>query len=119
MPQPAGMLPPQIVLGDRFGASASPALVTLIERHFMRAGWRVARNKPYAGGHTTEFHGSVADGIHAVQIEIDRNLYRDPQRFARHAGFADVAAQLAGLAKLLVEAAPGLELGPDLREAAE
>lgn len=119
MPQPAGVMPPQIVLGDRFGTSASGALVTLVERHFMRAGWRVARNKPYAGGHTTQFHGSVVDGIHAVQIEIDRSLYMDTLRFVRHGGFADVAAQLAGLAKLLVEAAPGLGLGPNLREAAE
>lgn len=119
MPQPAGVLPPQLVLGDRFGTSAAPALVTFIEQHFIRAGWRVARNKPYAGGHTTEFHGSVAAGIHAVQIEIDRNLYMDTQRFARHDGFAEVAAQLAGLACRLVDAAPGLGLDPQLREAAE
>jgi len=119
MPQPPGILPPQIVLGDRFGASASPALVTLIERHFTRAGWRVARNKPYAGGHTTEFHGSVAEGIHAIQIEIDRSLYMDTERFERHNGFAEVATQLAGLVKLLVEAAPGLGLGPNICQAAE
>ena len=119
MPQPAGVLPPQIVLGDRFGTSAAPALVAFIEQHFIGAGWRVARNKPYAGGHTTEFHGSVAAGIHAVQIEIDRNLYMDGQRFARHDGFAEVAAQMTGLANRLIEAAPGLGLGPQLREAAE
>lgn len=119
MPQPSGMLPPQIVLGDRFGTSASAALVTLIEQHFTAAGWRVARNKPYAGGHTTEFHGNVANGIHAVQIEIDRGLYMDTLRFARNGGFAGVAAQLAGLAKLVVMAAPRLDLGPELREAAE
>jgi N-formylglutamate deformylase len=113
------VLPPQIVLGDRFGTSAAPALVALMEQHFRRAGWRVARNAPYAGGHTTEFHAAAAAGIHAVQVEIDRSLYMDSNRMAPHAGFAEVAAQLTGLAQLLVSAAPALALGPTLREAAE
>ena len=119
MPQPGGHLPPQIVLGDRHGNSADAGLVALIEQHFTAAGWRVGRNTPYAGGHTTEFHGAAATGIHAVQIEIDRGLYMDPQRMARHGGFAVVAARMAALARLLVTAAPALGLGPQLREAAE
>ena len=119
MPQPAGVLPPQIVLGDRHGSSASAALVGLIERHFRAAGWRVGRNIPYAGGHTTEFHGAPLAGVHAVQIEIDRGLYMDTQRLTRHSGFAAVASQMAELARLIVAAAPSLGLGPSLREAAE
>ncbi len=119
MPKPAGVLPPQVVIGDRFGTSAAPALVALIEKHFRSAGWRVARNTPYAGGYTTEFHAGAAAGIHAVQIEIDRSLYMDSNRMALNAGFTAVAAQLAGLARLLVAAAPVLGLGPALREAAE
>lgn len=119
MPQPAGALPPQIILGDRHGTSASPALVTLIERHFRAAGWRVGRNLPYAGGHTTAFHGAPGAGVHAVQIEIDRGLYMDPQKLVRHNGFAGVAAQLDGLARLIVAAAPNLDLSPPMREAAE
>lgn len=118
MPTPAGVLAPQIVVGDRHGSSASAGLVRLIERHFMGAGWRTGRNIPYAGGHTTEFHGAVENGVHAVQIEIDRNLYIDPQRLVRHGGFAGVAAAMEGLARLLVTATPMLGLGP-LREAAE
>ena len=121
MPRPAGVLPPQIVLGDRHGTTAAPALVALIERHFAAAGWRVARNAPYAGGHTTQFHGNAAAGIHAVQIEIDRSLYMDPQRLTRHDGFDAVADQMAALSRLLVGAAPMLGLAPPspLGEAAE
>lgn len=119
MPRPAGTLPPQIVLGDRFGTSAAPELVDVMERHFVAAGWRVARNAPYAGGHTTEFHAAAAAGIHAVQIEIDRNLYMDTQRLAQHEGFAKVAEQLTGLVKMLVGYAPMLGLGRQFREAAE
>ncbi len=119
MPRPAGMLPPQIVIGDRHGSSAAAALVALIEDHFRAAGWRVARNVPYAGGHTTERHGDPGAGVHAVQIEIDRHLYMDPQRLVRHQGFAGVAGQLRALAARIVAAAPRLGLAPPLREAAE
>lgn len=119
MPTPPGIRPAQIVLGDRYGNSAAPALVALIERHFAGLGWRVARNAPYAGGHTTEAHGDVGSGIHAIQIEIDRALYMDGATLARHAGFGRVASAMAGLAHKLADAAPRLGLGPLLREAAE
>ncbi len=119
MPRPAGVMPPQIVLGDRHGTSASAGLVLLIERHFASAGWRVARNTPYAGGYTTVLHGKPEDGIHAVQIEIDRGLYMEANRLVKHDGFALVAQQLGALAPLLVAAAPLLGLAPPLREAAE
>jgi N-formylglutamate deformylase len=119
MPRPAGTQPPQIVLGDRHGRSAQPALVALIEQHFQEAGLRVARNNPYAGGYTTEHHGQPDAGIHAVQIEIDRSLYMDTARLVPGPGFAAVARQLQGLAQRLVAETPKMELAPDWREAAE
>lgn len=111
MPRPAGISPPQIVLGDRHGRSADAALVTVIERHFTGAGLRVTRNNPYAGGHTTEHHGRPDEGIHAVQIEIDRGLYMDPVRLVPNAGFAKVARIMQGLVREVLAQAPGLGLG--------
>ncbi len=119
MPQPAGIQPPQIVIGDRFGASASPALIAVVERHFAAFGWRVARNHPYAGGHTTAAHGNPDAGIHALQIEIDRTLYMDAQRMVRHEGFAGIAAAMESLVAVILAAAPQLGLAPPQREAAE
>lgn len=102
MPQPQGPRPPQIVLGDCHGQSASPAIMAAIEDHFRRAGWRVARNHPYAGGHTTQHHGRPATGIHAVQIELCRSLYLDAQRLILTAGAVRLRAALAGLVQQLV-----------------
>jgi N-formylglutamate deformylase len=120
MPTPTGLRPPQIVLGDRHGLTAAPALMAIVERHFTALGWRVARNVPYAGGHTTETHGAVGAGIHAIQIEIDRGLYMDTASLRRGPGFARVAAAMTGLATRLVAAAAALPLGPSpLHEAAE
>ncbi len=103
---------PQIVIGDLFGSAAAPPLVTAIERHFSRAGFRVARNAPYAGGHTTARHGRPAGGVHAVQIEIDRALYMDPARLVRHTGFDRIAASLAGLIEALLPVVESMGLQP-------
>ena len=119
MPTPAGLRSPQIVLGDRHGVTAAPALIRLIERHFGSFGWRVARNIPYAGGYTTEAHGAVAAGVHAVQIEIDRALYMDPITLQRSSGFGSVADAMTGLARLLAAASQVLPLVPTQRDAAE
>ncbi|KAB7646385.1 N-formylglutamate amidohydrolase [Polymorphobacter fuscus] len=119
MPTPVGIRPPQIVLGDRHGTTAAPALVRLVERHFGSFGWRVARNTPYAGGHTTQTHGDLTAGVHAIQIEIDRSLYMDGASLHPGPGFGRVAEAMHGLARLIVATAPILRLDPPRREAAE
>lgn len=118
-PPPVSGGAPQIVIGDLHGRSASAELVALIEAHFLGCGLRVARNAPYAGGYTTAHHGRPEHGIHAVQIEIDRALYMDPQRLTRHMGFTAVAGHLRGLVTRLLAATPSLPLSPRFAEAAE
>lgn len=117
MPRPAGISPPQIVLGDRHGRSASPTLVRLIEAHFEAQGLRVARNSPYAGGYTTEHHGQPQADIHAIQIEIDRNLYMDPLRLTPNQGFERMARCLQSLVHTLLQEMPAMGLGKTPRTA--
>jgi N-formylglutamate deformylase len=119
MPQPQGPRPPQIVLGDCHGLSADPRIMALIEAHFRHAGWRVARNHPYAGGHTTQHHGRPASHIHAVQIEICRSLYLDPHRLVLTGGAVRVRNALTALVQQLVAAWPELASPPDWAAAAE
>ncbi len=90
-----------IVLGDRFGASAAPALIAVAEARLTRLGYRVARNRPYAGGFITEHYGLPAAGIHALQIEARRDLYMDERTLARSPGFARLARDLAETAGAL------------------
>ncbi|MCL3881995.1 N-formylglutamate amidohydrolase [Marivita sp. GX14005] len=78
---------PQIVLGDRFGASASRTVVDRIEAAFSDAGLTVARNTPFAGAYITQAYGRPSRGQHAVQIEIDRSLYMDEVAVRPNANF--------------------------------
>jgi N-formylglutamate amidohydrolase len=98
---------PPVVLGDRYGTSIDPALTDAAEAAVRRCGYAVARNAPYAGGHITDRHGRPAEGIHALQVEIDRSLYLDAALRAPGSGFDAAATLIAELASAL--AAQALE----------
>jgi len=91
----AGRPRPQVVLGDRFGASARGDIVDGIEAAFAAAGFRVARNAPFAGAFSAERYGRPAERRHVVQIEIDRAIYLDERRIEKGPGFADAKRRLA------------------------
>lgn len=106
MPSQSGPRPTRpmadLVIGDRFGASAEPALVETVEQAARALGFRVERNQPYAGGYITEHYGRPMLGWHAVQIEVNRALYMDEQRLEPHAGFASTSEALVGIIRALV-----------------
>ena len=78
---------PEVVLGDRFGAAARRDVMDRIEAAFLSAGFRVARNAPFAGAYITQAYGRPSRNAHAVQIEIDRALYMDEARITRRPDF--------------------------------
>ncbi len=78
---------PEIVLGDRYGASAGGAVMAAIEAAFTAEGLRVSRNAPFAGAYITQTYGRPSHNRHAVQVEIDRALYMDERRVRRSADF--------------------------------
>lgn len=88
---------PEIVLGDRFGASARSEIVDGIEDAFVKAGFVVSRNTPFAGAYVTQHYGRPARGQHTVQIEIDRSLYMDERRIQPNPRFEAFRTALQGV----------------------
>ena len=76
-----------VVLGDRFGASAAADLVDRVEAAFVAEGLSVARNTPFAGAFVTQHYGRPKRNQHVIQIEIDRALYLDETTIERSADF--------------------------------
>jgi N-formylglutamate amidohydrolase len=93
----------QMVLGDRYGVACAPALIQTVERELQAMGYRVARNAPYAGGHTTEFYGRPRDGVHALQVEISRSLYLDVAKMTATAGFDRLGRDLDRLFRVMAD----------------
>jgi N-formylglutamate deformylase len=87
---------PEIVLGDRFGASANANMVDRVEAAFVDAGFVVNRNAPFAGAYITQAYGRPTRRQHAIQVEIDRSLYMDEDRIEPHEGFERLRETLRG-----------------------
>ena len=83
-----------IVLGDRYGTSCSAAVADCADSVLRGLGYRIARNKPYAGGFITEHYGNPGAGFHAIQIEINRALYMDERDFTLLPTFDRLARDL-------------------------
>ncbi|MBC7281489.1 N-formylglutamate amidohydrolase [Hoeflea sp.] len=93
-----GQQRPDIIIGDRYGASAAHDLSRAAVSFLSELGYRVVRNKPYAGGFITEHYGRPARGLHALQIEVNRGLYVDETTLKRTAGFDLLKADLTEFA---------------------
>ena len=99
---------PDFVLGDRFGASCDQRLTRLLKESVAGHGYDVQLNRPYAGGFITEHYGRPRQGVHALQIEINRGLYLDEAAIEPTDGFSGLQADLTQVAERMFEDCPGL-----------
>ena len=99
---------PDFVLGDRFGASCDPRLTRLVKECVAGLGYDVQLNRPYAGGFITEHYGRPRQGVHALQLEINRGLYLDECTIKPAVRFAELKADLTLVAERMFAEYPGL-----------
>lgn len=98
---------PEVVLGDRYGATAGREVMERVEAAFSAAGLRVGRNAPFAGAYVAQAYGRPSRGVHVVQVEIDRALYMDEVRVEPLAGFGAFRDLMAGVVAEIVRGAAG------------
>ena len=97
----AGVRRADVVLGDNDGLACGEFFVAEVERVLVEAGLSVVRNVPYKGGYDTGHYGRPQEGVHALQIELNRALYMDEERIElRH----DKTRALATVMDRVVEA---------------
>ncbi|PTQ12292.1 N-formylglutamate amidohydrolase [Sphingomonas oleivorans] len=96
----------RIVLGDLHGRSAHSSFMERAEAVVRANGLPLARNSPYAGGHTLDRHGAPKRNIHAIQIEVDRSLYlMEDLRTPSQAGINRMAEMVTEIARALIDEA--------------
>lgn len=71
-----------IVPGNADGQSCDVTLTWTVEEHFRDLSFSVKTNEPYKGGWITRNYGRPKNDIHAIQIEINRDLYMNERTFA-------------------------------------
>ena len=93
------------VLGDCFGASCAERITAAAEASLSERGGKVRRNNPYSGGYVAQAYGRPGQGVHALQLEINRALYMNETTLEPSTGFATVQEALKGLIERLSAAA--------------
>ena len=107
-PVRAGMRSADFVLGDAHGTACTPRVTRFVERMLTDLGYVVRRNDPYAGGYITRHYGRPRSRVHALQIEISRELYMDEARIERLARFETIQQDLTRLIEALARETPSL-----------
>ena len=91
---PDGRRRADFVLGDREGTSCASDFRNMVRNTLEAMGYAVALNDPYKGVELISAYSNPADGRHSLQIEINRALYMDEERFERTAGFDTLKADI-------------------------
>lgn len=99
---------PDFVLGDAHGTACTPRVTRFVERTLTDLGYVVRRNDPYAGGYITRHYGRPRARVHALQIEVARELYMDESRIERSTGFESVRHDLTRLVEAITRETPAL-----------
>ena len=107
-----GNKPADMVLGDCFGTSSAPAVTDIAKAALEASGFTVALNKPYAGGFTTHHYGRPREGVHVLQVEINRALYMDEKLVRRGPGLPALKCRLGPLMRALANIDPAILKAP-------
>lgn len=67
---------PEMILGNNDEQSADKAFIQTTLSN-LRQVYQVNHNDPFKGGHITRYFGNPSKGIHALQLERNKNLYMD------------------------------------------
>ncbi len=97
--------PVDIVVGDRHGRTAAPSITSSVVRALRERGFAVAVNRPFAGGFITETFGRPAEGLHALQLEVRRDLFLDEADYRLHQGVGPLGTALAEVVAVIDVAA--------------
>ena len=94
-----------VVPGDLKGKSCAPWLRHFVATFWRNAGHTVTLNSPYQGGGITRSHAAPDEGIHAIQVELNRALYMNERTLDRAPGLRDLTTQCTSFVSSLVEEA--------------
>lgn len=82
-----GDLHPDFVIGDRDGDTAHKEYTSLVANFLRDKGFYVTINDPYKGVEIVRRCGNPKENRHSIQIEINKKLYMDEEKFAKSEDF--------------------------------
>jgi len=91
------------ILGDRDGTSCALDFTQFIKQTLEAMGYTVGINDPYKGVELVRRYSNPSQGLHSIQIEINRSLYMDEANLRKTSGFEPLKRNLNVLVEKIVE----------------
>jgi N-formylglutamate deformylase len=88
---------PDFILGDRDGTSCETPFTAFMAQTLRAMGYRLGHNDPYKGAEILMRYGKPMEGVHSLQLEINRALYMDEKALQPNAGFEKLRQNLNSL----------------------
>tara|TARA_Y100001978_G_C23701021_1_gene440937 strand:+ start:523 stop:1344 length:822 start_codon:yes stop_codon:yes gene_type:complete len=66
---------PDLILGNNDGTTASNRIIETALKSLQSSNFDIEHNQPFKGGHITRSKGNPSKGIHALQLEMSKDLY--------------------------------------------
>lgn len=80
---------PDFILGDNDRKTAGEKFIDAALNSLKSSDWRINHNDPFKGGFLTRSKGNPEEGVHALQLEMSKDLYMD----AAELNFDDAKAE--------------------------
>ena len=90
-----------IIIGDNYGNSCGVEIYTEAEKCFKKLKFNVVRNELFSGGFITNYYGAPSNGIHAIQVELNRLLYLDKENFYQNENATRISLSMQLLVKCI------------------
>jgi N-formylglutamate amidohydrolase len=97
----AGSERADFVLGDRDRTTCDPAFTDFVRQALSSLGYAVKVNDPYKGVELVRAHSDPGRGRHSLQVEINKRLYMDEERYVPNAGYATLQKNLTSLVEAI------------------
>ena len=88
---------PDIVLGNCDNKSCDAKVLNFLKIEFEKKGYSVSLNYPYSGGFITQKYYNHKASTQTLQIEINKKLYLDEQKFIKNENFDNLKNNFLGI----------------------
>ncbi len=68
---------PDFILGDNDGRTADKKFIEIALETLKTSDWQINHNEPFKGGFLTRSKGKPSENVHALQLEMSKDLYMD------------------------------------------
>ncbi len=66
---------PDFILGNNGGKTASESIIENTLESLRTSDWQINHNSPFKGGYLTRSKGDPSENVHALQLEMSKDLY--------------------------------------------